>query len=170
MTLFVDNFRNAVKAPTLEIQGQPRGYVPANATVKGAQQTANFSPDALGFLVDEYNSTSDWNTKTAIVNAMMEKYPNPDRSLKKWITNLDKKTQEGAQQSRVLSWAMDEYNKTPDIDKKEQIVNYLMETYPNPSKWLRSKIMKLDDMTRTLRKYQDEINNGGSINDLGDYR
>ena len=174
MASFVDNFRTTLGralTPTTELQGQPRGYVPANATVKGAQQTANFSPNAaLGNLVNEYNNATDWDTREDIVNAMMENYPNPDKSLASWIKNLSDKTAEGKQQSKVLNWAIKEYNSTSDLDKKEQIVNYLMETYPNPSKWLRSKIMKLDDITRQMRAYQNDIDKGVEINSMGDWK
>lgn len=173
---FVDNFRlnmgGKLPAPTNQLQiNQPRGYVPENTTVPGPKQTFSVDPNStMMYLVNEYNKANSWDDKIGIVNAMMENFPNPDDSLKNWIKRLDAKTQEGYRQSKTLSWAMNEYNKTPDLDKKEQIVNYLMETYPNPSKWLRSRIIQLDKITRQMRAFQDGINSNIRINDLGDHK
>lgn len=157
--------------PLTDESNQQKGYVPANQA-SPRKQYASFDPNSsvLPSLINEYNKAKDWDRREQVVNSMMENFPNADEQLLNWIKRLDNVTQRGRKESEMITWATRQFISAPSIDKKEQIVNYLMENNPNPSKWMRSKIMSLDNLAKQLRSYQDNIGEGVDINSLGEYK
>ena len=151
------------------LSNRSRGYLPQNAQVKGPKQSMNLSDPVMANLISRYNNTNDWDEKIRVVNAMMENYPNPDESLKNWINRLDRKAVQGKEESDLIDWAVGEFSNPNNANKRDQIVNYLMEyTYTsgkNPSDWYIRSVKNLQDMADKTRKYQTNVfnalNNGG---------
>lgn len=171
MAGFLENFRAAVLQPQQNPfeQAQP-GYRPQNQPAQMPQQSANFSPESkLVRLINIYNNSSDWTSKERAVNAMMESFPNADRKLKNWIKLLDRRTQESKDQYDLLSWGVEKINQTNDLDERMRVVNYLMENVPEPSKWYRDRVTKLDQSVRNLTYYDGDLNKKITINDIGRY-
>lgn len=152
------------------LNNQPRGYLPKNYRQKGPKQSMRLSDPIMVDLINSYNNAKDWDEKIKVVNTMMENYPNPDEPLKNWILALDKKATQGKEESDLINWAVKEFSNPSNNDKRDQIVNYLMEyTYNkriNPSDWYIRSVKNLQDMADKTKKYQTDVfntlNNGGS--------
>ena len=171
MATFLENFRvvNQRLNPTNQLENRRHGYVPANQAEMTPKQSANFSQDALGYYLNEYNKTNDWDRKEAIVNAIMESYPNPDDNLKNWVKTIDKRTKESKDQYDLFSWGVNAVNSTRNLDEKRRIVNYLMEKVPTPSKWYRNKVVKLNDSVEKGYNYSGDLDDNITINEIGRY-
>ena len=93
----------------------------------------------------------------------MENYPNPDESMKKWVNSLDNEIARGREESSLIDWAVKAFADPKYSDKKDQIVNYLMEyTYTNgkkPSDWYVKSVLNLQDLANKTEKYQTNVFN-----------
>ena len=164
----MDNFFTKLRDNS-PLSNRPHGYIPQNAQVKGPKQGMNLSDPVMVSLINSYNKSKDWDEKERVVNTIMENYPNPDESMKKWVNSLDNEIARGREESSLIDWAVKAFADPKYSDKKDQIVNYLMEyTYTNgkkPSDWYVKSVLNLQDLANKTEKYQTNVfntlNNGG---------